>query len=184
MNQLSASGGKAGYKLDLPPGVFGTLEVHAYQVLHTGEVIRDTRVVYVNPANDLKIDSRGRAWVGTMAYDKRPRNAGFYRVDGDEIVSGHLDGNQKKLRNIRRDPRVALSVEAGTVSGAAGLDSLARLGFEVAHVRAVAGRTMAVIVVSPQTALLLTARGVAAAPVVVLTSVSDPVVETLISTRG
>lgn len=39
-----------------------------------------------NRANDLKVDSRGRAWVGTMAYDKRPRNAGFYRVDGDEIV--------------------------------------------------------------------------------------------------
>ena len=35
-----------------------------------------------NRANDVKVDPRGRAWVGTMAYDKRPRNAGLYRVDG------------------------------------------------------------------------------------------------------
>ena len=35
-----------------------------------------------NRANDVKTDSRGRAWVGTMAYDKRPRNAALYRVDG------------------------------------------------------------------------------------------------------
>jgi sugar lactone lactonase YvrE len=35
-----------------------------------------------NRANDVKVDSRGRAWVGTMALDKRPRNAALYRVDG------------------------------------------------------------------------------------------------------
>ncbi len=34
-----------------------------------------------NRANDVKVDDRGRAWVGTMAYDKRPRNAALYRVD-------------------------------------------------------------------------------------------------------
>ena len=33
-------------------------------------------------------------------------------LDGDELVSAHLDGRQKKLQNIRRDPRVALSFEA------------------------------------------------------------------------
>jgi sugar lactone lactonase YvrE len=36
-----------------------------------------------NRANDVKVDARGRAWVGTMAYDKRPRNAALYRVDAD-----------------------------------------------------------------------------------------------------
>lgn len=33
-------------------------------------------------------------------------------LDGDEIVSGHLSGAQRKLRNVRRNPRVVLSLEA------------------------------------------------------------------------
>ena len=37
-------------------------------------------------------------------------------LEGDEIVAGHLDGNQKKLQNLRRDPRVVLSFEAPTVN--------------------------------------------------------------------
>src|SRR3989442_7977355 len=45
------------------------------------------------------------------------------------------------------------------VSGRAGLDSLARLGFEVAGVRTVPGQLVAVIVVSTQTERLLAARG-------------------------
>jgi PPOX class probable F420-dependent enzyme len=32
-------------------------------------------------------------------------------VEGDEIVSGHL-GIRQKLRNIERDPRVAISIES------------------------------------------------------------------------
>ncbi len=36
-----------------------------------------------NRANDVAVDVRGRLWVGTMAYDKRPGNAALYRVDGD-----------------------------------------------------------------------------------------------------
>ncbi|WP_100524294.1 PPOX class F420-dependent oxidoreductase [Mycobacteroides abscessus] len=32
--------------------------------------------------------------------------------DGDELVAAHLSGNYKKLRNIRRDPHVALTVLA------------------------------------------------------------------------
>jgi sugar lactone lactonase YvrE len=35
-----------------------------------------------NRANDITVDGHGRAWVGTMAFDKRPGNAGLYRVDG------------------------------------------------------------------------------------------------------
>ena len=37
-------------------------------------------------------------------------------LDGDEIVAAHLDPNQQKLRNIRRDPRVALSIEGADVN--------------------------------------------------------------------
>ena len=39
-----------------------------------------------NRANDVKTDGAGRAWVGTMAYDKRPRNAALYRVDGGKAT--------------------------------------------------------------------------------------------------
>jgi PPOX class probable F420-dependent enzyme len=35
-------------------------------------------------------------------------------LDGDEIVLGHLGGGQK-MRNLQRDPRVALSVEGTEV---------------------------------------------------------------------
>jgi xylono-1,5-lactonase len=39
-----------------------------------------------NRANDVKTDGTGRAWVGTMAYDKRPRNAALHRVDGGQVT--------------------------------------------------------------------------------------------------
>ena len=32
-------------------------------------------------------------------------------MDDDEIVSGHLSLDQRKLKNVARDPRVALSIE-------------------------------------------------------------------------
>ena len=41
-------------------------------------------------------------------------------VEGDEIVSGHLR-LQQKIRNVQRDPRVALSMETG-VRNEMGLD--------------------------------------------------------------
>lgn len=34
-------------------------------------------------------------------------------LEGDEIVSAHLSGDQRKLANVRRDPRVVLSMETG-----------------------------------------------------------------------
>jgi sugar lactone lactonase YvrE len=39
-----------------------------------------------NRANDIKTDRTGRAWVGTMAYDKRPRDAALYRIDGGTVT--------------------------------------------------------------------------------------------------
>ena len=33
-------------------------------------------------------------------------------LDGDELVAAHLDAGQKKLANMRRDPRVVISFEA------------------------------------------------------------------------
>lgn len=37
--------------------------------------------------------------------------------DGDDLVAAHLSGNYKKLRNIRRDPHVALTVLAPSQPG-------------------------------------------------------------------
>jgi PPOX class probable F420-dependent enzyme len=36
-------------------------------------------------------------------------------LEGDEIVSGHM-GDRQKLRNVRRDPRVVLSMQTGVVN--------------------------------------------------------------------
>jgi hypothetical protein len=41
--------------LDLDQTMTGSLYLHAYLIAPTGDIIRDTRVVYVNPANDLSI---------------------------------------------------------------------------------------------------------------------------------
>src|SRR4051812_15526597 len=72
----------------------------------------------INAAARALLSSGALAHLVTINPDGSPQIAVVWvGLDGDEIVSGHLDGNQKKLRNIRRDPRVALSVEAGTVSG-------------------------------------------------------------------
>ena len=39
-------------------------------------------------------------------------------LDGDELVTGHLDGRQRKLANVRRDPRVSVSFEgSGSTHG-------------------------------------------------------------------
>jgi hypothetical protein len=52
---LEVKDGAALHTLDLPQNVFGSLEVHAYQMLFSGEIIRDSRVIYVQAKNDLKV---------------------------------------------------------------------------------------------------------------------------------
>jgi PPOX class probable F420-dependent enzyme len=50
----------------------------------------------------------------TLEPDGRPNGSIVWvGIDGNEIVAAHLP-DHRKVRNIRRDPRVALSVEAGT----------------------------------------------------------------------
>src|SRR4051795_3533868 len=36
-------------------------------------------------------------------------------VDGDDLLTAHLNPRQRKLENVRRDPRVALSFEGTTI---------------------------------------------------------------------
>jgi PPOX class probable F420-dependent enzyme len=71
----------------------------------------------LNAAAQALITSGGRvAHLATINADGSPQvSVVWIGLEGDEIVSGHL-GDRLKLRNVRRDPRVALSVETGVVN--------------------------------------------------------------------
>jgi PPOX class probable F420-dependent enzyme len=57
------------------------------------------------------IESGAIAHLVTIARDGSPQvSCVWIGFDGDELVSGHL-GDRQKLRNVRRDPRVAVSFE-------------------------------------------------------------------------
>src|SRR4029450_2914058 len=58
------------------------------------------------------IDSDSLASLVTLNADGSPQvSCVWVGLDGDEIVSGHLRADQRKLHNIARDPRVSLSIE-------------------------------------------------------------------------
>lgn len=58
------------------------------------------------------IESGRLAHLVTLNRDGSPQVSCIWvGLDGDEIVAGHLFGTQQKLRNVRRDPRVSLSIE-------------------------------------------------------------------------
>jgi PPOX class probable F420-dependent enzyme len=60
------------------------------------------------------LESDRLAHLVTLDPDGRPQVTVIWvGLDGDEIVAAHLPEN-RKVHNIRRDPRVSLSVEAGT----------------------------------------------------------------------
>jgi len=53
---IETSNGRGGLSLDLTPAMFGTLEVRAYQITSDADPISDRRLVYVDPADDLKVE--------------------------------------------------------------------------------------------------------------------------------
>jgi PPOX class probable F420-dependent enzyme len=60
------------------------------------------------------LESARPAHLVTLEPDGRPQvSIVWVGLDGDEIVAAHLP-EHRKVRNIRRDPRVTLSIEAGT----------------------------------------------------------------------
>jgi PPOX class probable F420-dependent enzyme len=74
----------------------------------------------LDPAARELLESDAIAHLVTLNRDRSPQVSCIWvGLDGDEIVSGHLR-MQQKLRNVRRDPRVALSV-LGTVVQPPGL---------------------------------------------------------------
>ena len=64
------------------------------------------------PSARALIESGALAHLVTLSTDGSPQvSCVWVGLDGDEIVSGHLRSDQQKLRNVRRDPRVSLSLE-------------------------------------------------------------------------
>ena len=62
------------------------------------------------------IESGCAAHLVTLNRDGSPQvTLVWIGLDGDEVVAGHLPRN-RKVRNIERDPRVAISIEAATKS--------------------------------------------------------------------
>ena len=52
---IQVSDGQAQVAVDLTPDLYGTLELHAYKILRSGTMTRDTRLVLVDDANDLAL---------------------------------------------------------------------------------------------------------------------------------
>jgi PPOX class probable F420-dependent enzyme len=74
-----------------------------------------TAIALPEPAREL-LSSDAVAHAVTLNEDGSPQvTAAWVGLDGDEIVLATLP-DQRKLRNLRRDPRVALSVESSNVN--------------------------------------------------------------------
>ncbi|MGH2605577.1 MAG: PPOX class F420-dependent oxidoreductase [Anaerolineales bacterium] len=62
------------------------------------------------------IESGAPAHLVTLNPDGSPQvTLVWIGLDGEDVVAGHLPEN-RKVKNIRRDPRVAISLQAGTKS--------------------------------------------------------------------
>src|SRR5205085_1658603 len=107
---LRVEDGQASLALDLPAELFGTLEIHAYQVLSSGEIIRDSRVVYVQPREDLRVEvqpdrevyrpgEKGRIRFQVTDTAGRPAAAALGVIMVDEAVYA-LQGMQPGLEKV------------------------------------------------------------------------------------
>lgn len=71
----------------------------------------------LNAAARQLVESGALAHLVTINEDGSPQVALVWvGVDGDDLVAGHLDGSQRKLVNMRRDPRVAVSFETNVTN--------------------------------------------------------------------
>ncbi|HKE68847.1 MAG TPA: PPOX class F420-dependent oxidoreductase [Nocardioidaceae bacterium] len=65
----------------------------------------------LNPSARALLESDALVHLVTLNADGSPQlSCVWVGLDGEDIVSGHMDPRQK-LRNVQRDPRVVLSVE-------------------------------------------------------------------------
>lgn len=66
----------------------------------------------VTPELRALIESGPLAHVVTINADGSPQvTVVWIALDGDDVVSAHMNRNQK-LRNVERDPRISISIEA------------------------------------------------------------------------
>ena len=73
-------------------------------------------MVPLPPSARAVIDGPNLAHVVTLDPDGSPQvSCVWVKADGDEVVFGSL-GPWRKLRNLERDPRIALSIESDVVN--------------------------------------------------------------------
>jgi PPOX class probable F420-dependent enzyme len=71
----------------------------------------------LNDAARAVVTGTGLAHLVTLDPDGAPQvSVVWVGLEGDELVTGHL-GAYRKVANVERDPRVALSIETGQKSG-------------------------------------------------------------------
>lgn len=68
----------------------------------------------IPPAVRALIEGGRLAHLVTLNPDGSPQVTGIWvGIEDNEVVSGHLSEKQRKIANVRRDPRVAISVASG-----------------------------------------------------------------------
>jgi PPOX class probable F420-dependent enzyme len=73
----------------------------------------------ITPELRALIDSGPLAHVVTIDPDGSPQvTVVWIGLDGDDVVSGHMS-RYRKLRNVERDPRISISIEAPPQPGVA-----------------------------------------------------------------
>ncbi len=74
-------------------------------------------MVTLTPAAQALIESDALAHLVTIGPDGGPQVTCIWiGLDGDEIVSAHLRTDQRKLQNVRANPRIAMSIEGSAVN--------------------------------------------------------------------
>jgi len=107
---LPMQSGKASADIDLTPDLFGTIELHAYKVLSSGSIVRDTRLVVVSSPRDLTVKMTadketylpgGQSQVNIQVTDKdgKPTQAvlGISAVDESVFALSEMDPGFAKL---------------------------------------------------------------------------------------
>lgn len=98
---------------------------------HAAEVKQSVSMAMLNAAARRLIESGALAHMVTINDDGSAQvSVVWVGLDGDEVVTAHLDSRQRKLRNVRRDPRVVFSFEGS------GANAIGMRDYMVIHGRA------------------------------------------------